>query len=273
MNRDHVATIARTDLRQLAKAKDFVIPMAILGTLFFVAIPATLLLTITRIGEVGPIEQVSQALDALPDRAVENLQGDTPSGRTAYALAVYLFAPLAIIVPLMISTSVGAASIVGEREKGTGEFLAHSPAGTTEIYLGKLVASFVPGYLTTLVGFGVYSLIVNLIVGPKVGGWFFPTADWLILMLWVVPPFLVIALSVVVRLSARLRSTAAAHQAAGLVSLPTIILAYTQSTGALFGACEVTVLIGAAAWLAGLFSITRAVRSVRRSRLLSVAET
>ncbi|MEQ8719246.1 MAG: ABC transporter permease subunit [Acidimicrobiales bacterium] len=273
MNIHHVKTIARTDLLQLAKAKDFIIPMAILGTLFFVAIPATLLFTITSIGEVGPIQQVSEALDALPDRAVENLRGDTPSGRTAYALSVYLFAPLAIIVPLMISSSVGAASIVGEREKGTGEFLAHSPAGTTDIYLGKLIASFIPGYVTTLVGFGIYSLIVNLIVGPEVGGWFFPTLDWLVLMLWVVPPFLVIALSVVVRISARLRSTAAAHQAAGLVSLPTILVAYSQSTGAMFGETGATVLIGALAWLVGGVSIWRAVRSVRRSRLLSVAES
>ncbi|MEZ5342331.1 MAG: hypothetical protein R2706_13055 [Acidimicrobiales bacterium] len=44
-----------------------------------------------------------------------------------------------------------------------------------EIYVGKLIASLVPGYVTTVVGFGLYSLIVNLTVGPSVGGWFFPT--------------------------------------------------------------------------------------------------
>src|SRR6266853_3644154 len=82
------------------------------------------------------------------------------------ALAVYLFAPMAVVVPLTISTAVGAATIVGERERGTGEFLAHSPAGVREIYLGKLIASLVPGYFTTIVGFGFYALIVNTIVGP-----------------------------------------------------------------------------------------------------------
>ena len=81
-----------------------------------------------------------------------------------------------MVVPITISTAVGAATIVGERERGTGEFLAHSPAGIREIFLGKLVASLLPGYLTTIVGFGIYSLIVNTIVGPDVGGWFFPTS-------------------------------------------------------------------------------------------------
>ena len=39
-------------------------------------------------------------------------------------------------------------------------------------------------------------------------------------MLWVVPPFLAITLSVVLRLSARVKSAAAAQQASGLVTLP-----------------------------------------------------
>ena len=77
---------------------------------------------------------------------------------------------------------------------------------------------------------------MNLIVGPDVGGWFFPTPQWWVLMFWVVPPFLALTLSLVLRLSARVKSTAAAQQASGLVTLPLIMIAYAQSTGALFGA-------------------------------------
>jgi ABC-type Na+ efflux pump permease subunit len=185
---------------------------------------------------------------------------------------VFLFAPVAIVVPLTISTAVGAATIVGERERGSGEFLAHSPAGTREIYLGKLIASVLPGYVTTIVGFAVYSLIVNTVVGPEVGGWFFPTPQWWLLMLWVVPPFLAVTLSVVLRLSARVKSTAAAQQASGLVTLPLIMIAYSQSTGALFGAGSATVVIGAVAWLVAAVGLSRGMRSVNRSRLLGVAD-
>ena len=80
---------------------------------------------------------------------------------------MYLLAPIAVVVPLTISSAIGASTIVGERERGTGEFLAHSPADTREIYVGKLFASIIPGYLTTIVGFGIYSLLVNVIVGPE----------------------------------------------------------------------------------------------------------
>ena len=99
---------------------------------------------------------------------------------------------MAIVVPLTISTAVGAATIVGERERGTGEFLAHSPAGIREIYLGKLIASLIPGYFTTLVGFGVYSLIVNTGRRPRGRRLVLPDPQWWVLMLWVVPPFLVL---------------------------------------------------------------------------------
>jgi ABC-type Na+ efflux pump permease subunit len=270
-SRSRTWTVARTDLKQLAQARDFWLPMTLLGSFFFAIVPAVLLVTITQIGDVDVVARVSDALEVLPDSAQSQIRGESPEGQTGYALAVFLFAPVAVIVPLTISTAVGAATIVGERERGTGEFLAHSPASAREIFLGKLIASLVPGYLTVVVGFGVYSVIVNLTVGPEVGGWFFPTSQWWVMIVWVLPPFLAICLSLVLRLSARVSSTAAAQQASSLVSLPLIMIAYSQATGVLFGAGNLPVVIGAIAWLVAIVSLRRGMRAVTRSRLLGVA--
>lgn len=272
MRWDHARTVARTDLKALAQARDYWIPMLILGGIFFVIIPGVLLGLLTSLGDITAVSQISEAIEALPERAESQLRGDTDVGRASYALAVYLFAPIAVVVPITISTAVGAATIVGERERGTGEFLAHSPAGTREIFLGKLAASLIPGYLTTLIGFGIYALIVNSLVGPEVGGWFFPTRQWWLLMLWVVPPFLALTLSLVLRLSARVQSTAAAQQASALVSLPLILIAYSQATGSLYSGEGVTLVIGAAAWILAAVSLWRGMLAVRRGRLLGVAD-
>jgi ABC-2 type transport system permease protein len=273
MNRRRMWAVARNDLRQLARSPDFWLPMLVLAALFFVVVPTALLLGINELGTAGggTVQRVSAALDMLPQQAQDAIQGESPADRTSYALAVYLFAPLAVIVPMTISSAVGANTLVGEKEKGTGEFLAHSPASEREIYLGKLVASLVPGYATTLVGFGIYSLGVNLIVGPKVGGWFFPTPQWWVLMFWVVPPFLAITLSVVLRLSARVKSAAAAQQASGLVTLPLIVLSYAQSTTGMFGA-STGVLLGLVAWLFAIFGLMRGARAVTRPRLLGIED-
>jgi len=119
------------------------------------------------------------------------------------------------------------------------------------------------------VGFGLYSLLVNLIVGPRVGGWFFPTRDWWILMLFVIPPFLALTLSVVLRLSGRVRSAAAAQQASGLVTLPLISLSYAQSSGVLFGTKSVFIF-GVLAWVGAAYGLVRGQKAVKRSRLLGI---
>jgi ABC-type Na+ efflux pump permease subunit len=244
--------------------------MVILAAAFFVVIPMILLLGITRLGDVATVQKVSNALDLLPASARHAVRGTSAADRTSYALAVYLFAPLAVIVPLTISTAVGANTLVGERERGTGDFLAQSPASEREIYLGKLIASLLPGYVTTMVGFGLYSLAVNLIVGPHVGGWFFPTLPWWVLMVWIIPPFLAITLSVVLRLSARVKSAAAAQQASGLVTLPLIVVTYAQSTGGLLGAGRSGLVVGALAWIVAAAGLVRGARAVTRARLLGV---
>lgn len=278
MNRARVLTVARTDLRQLWQSKDFWVPMLLLGGIFFVFVPGVLLTVIDNIGSAETTRRLSETLDALPASAVggidDALGADAkPQAKVGYALAVYLLAPIVVVVPLTISSAVGSSAIVGERERGTGEFLAHSPAATREIYMGKLIASFLPGYITTIGGFGIYSILVNGILAPEAGRIVFPTGPWWLLILWVLPAFLLLALSIILRLSARVRSTAAAQQAAGLVTFPLIILGYVQATGSLFGdsVILVTFLLGAAAWGVAIVSLGSGMRSVRRSALLGVA--
>lgn len=272
LDRARAWAVTRTELRQLIEARDFWVPMVILGSIFFLFIPILLLTIITRVGDINAVQQLSQALEILPQNAQDAIKGDTEQGRAAYAIAVYLLAPIAVVVPLTISTAVGASTIVGERERGTGEFLAHSPASVHEIYLGKLLASLIPGYVTTAVGFATYSLIVNIVVGPSVGGWFFPTLQWWILMLWVVPPFVALTLSIVLRLSARVKSTAAAQQASGLVTLPLIMVAYGQSTGSVYGSVWPGVVVGAIAWVLAIAGLISGMRAVNRARLMGVAD-
>lgn len=269
MNLRRLLVITRCDLRQVAQSPDFWVPMVILAAFFFVIAPASLLSAVSAVEDIAAVQKISETLTVLPQRAQDAVPDADPAARTSYALAVYLFAPLGVIVPMTISTAIGANSLVGERERGTGEFLAHTPASEAEIYLGKLIASLLPGYLTTVAGFGAYSLVVNLIVGPDVGGWFFPTADWWLLMFWVVPPFLALTLSVVLRLSARVKSAAAAQQASGLVTLPLIMLAYGQASGFLVGGgVRAGMMLGAGAWLLAAVGLALGARVVSRERLL-----
>jgi ABC-type Na+ efflux pump permease subunit len=265
-----VWTVARIDLHRLFISKDYWIPMVILGGIFFVFIPWVLLGVVTRPQSINIVQQIGEVLTSLPGAAADVVQGETAQGRAAYSMAVFLLAPVAIVVPLTISSAVGAQAIVGERERGIGEFLAHSPLSIKEIYAGKLIASALPGYVATLVGFTVYALIVNFRAGPVVGGWFFPTAGWWLLIFWVVPPFLLVALAIIVRLSARVQSTAAAQQAASLISLPIIMASYVASSGFVLNPTLAATIVGSVAWVLAIWGIASGARAINRERLLGV---
>lgn len=262
--------VARIDLRRLLLSKDYWIPLLVLAGLFFVFMPLALLSIVTIERDIQLVDQIAGVLDSLPGAVQDNLVGDTPRARGAYALAVYLIAPISIVVPLTISSAVGAQAIVGERERGTGEFLAHSPLTVREIYVGKLIASLVPGYVAALGGFAVYSLIVNWRVGPLFDGWFFPTIGWWVLILWVMPPFLASAISVIVRVSSRVQSTVAAQQAATLVSLPIILGSYAVSSGVVVDPTLGALGFGVVAWIFAITGLVRGARVLERESLLGV---
>ncbi|MFN7148546.1 MAG: hypothetical protein ACK4V6_03610, partial [Microthrixaceae bacterium] len=84
---------------------------------------------------------------------------------------------------------------------------------------------------------------------------------------------LLLTLSLVLRLSAKVKSTAAAQQASGLITLPLIFVAYGQATGTLMGTSAATGwIVGGVAWALAAVSLWRGVRSVTRNRLLGVAQ-
>ena len=145
MSWDHVRAIASADLRRLFKSKDYWIPLSLLGALYFVVIPFITLSVVGTIADTPFADQVTSIVGNLPDSIAESSPTDSPTAQAAYVIAVYMLAPIAIIVPLTISVAVASNANVGERERGTGEFLAHSPLTTREIYYGKLIASLIPG--------------------------------------------------------------------------------------------------------------------------------
>ncbi len=269
-NRHRAWVVARTDLLQIYRSRDFWMPLFVIAALFFIALPALLFGSLTSLADQGLVQQIGDIVDTLPASIQQQVQGDAPNVQAAYAMAVYLFAPLAIIVPLTVSSAIGSHTIVGERERGSGEFLAHSPATEQEIFVGKMLAALLPGYAVEVVGFACYSIVVNVIVGPKVGGWFFPTANWWILVLWVVPPFLALVVALILRISARVSSAAAAQQSSALITLPLVIGAYGMASASLARAVGFIALVGLGAWCVAALALWRGIKAVRRERLLGL---
>lgn len=270
MNRSRVLAITRADLRQLRESRDFWVPLAVIATFMFVVLPAVMLWVISTVRDPELLARIVDVVGRLPAPLRSELRGTPPEVQASYTLAIYFFAPLVTLVPLTISSSISANTFVGERERGSGEFLAHSPASTAEIYVGKLLAALLPGYVTAASGVIAYSVMVNLVLAPSGAGVFFPTGNWWIFVVWVIPPLLAMAIALILSLSSRVSSGAAAQQASSLIALPIVILAYAVSERSLFGSPWLAWMVGALAWLGAAYAVRRGARTLDRERLLGV---
>jgi ABC-type Na+ efflux pump permease subunit len=270
VNRARVLAITRSDLRQLRQSRDFWMPLAIIAAFMFVVVPVVLLYVLSTVEDPQLLQKLAEVAGRLPGPVRDRLGGRGDAVQASYTLAVYLFAPLVTLVPLTVSSAVAANTFVGERERGSGEFLAHSPADTSEIFLGKLLAALVPGFVTAACGLVAYSAIVNLMLAPKTDGVLFPMGNWWVFMFWLVPALLALAVTLIVTVSSRVTSGAAAQQASSLIALPLVVTAYGVSANAFFGWPGPAWIAGAIGWVAAALAVWHGTRTLDRERLLGV---
>jgi NhaP-type Na+/H+ or K+/H+ antiporter len=90
-------------------------------------------------------------------------------------------------------------------------------------------------------------------------------------VLWVIPPFIAIALALILRLSARVRSAASAQQASSLVTLPVILASYAVASGLLYSPIITASAAGLIAWIIAGLLLASGYKSIKRERLLGVS--
>jgi hypothetical protein len=91
------------------------------------------------------------------------------------------------------------------------------------------------------------------------------------MILWVGPAVATLGLGVMVRVSARARTTQEATQLGGAVILPLIFLALGQSTGLLLVDLPIALAIGAVVWVIALALVARGAQKFTRDKLAARA--
>jgi ABC-2 type transport system permease protein len=258
-----VRAIALRDLRLLVANKITVIPMVVLPLVIFAGLP--LLVGLVPAAMNLPVDDLDILVDAMPEREAAMLPAD-PDARLAVLLLAYLFAPMLLLVPLMLAVVAAAGSIAGERERRTLETLLLSPATDRQLFIAKTAGAWVPAVVITFVGTIAYQAVANHALADT-GVRPFPNATWTLLIVWVSPALAAATLGVVVTISARSRTYEGALQAGGLLVLPLIAVLIAQATGLLFLGPMSVAVAGAALWaLAGLL-LPRGARAMRRDNL------
>lgn len=274
MNWRAMRAIMEKDLRVALQSKAVTLPMIIVPLFIVVLLPVLVALSPFFVRSLGGeamanTAELEELLRTVSPALRQELAGYDLFQAVIVLLLTYLFAPLYLIVPLMVSSVLAADSFAGEKERKTLEALVYSPTTDRELLLAKWLAAWLPGVAVALGSFVVYGVIANVAAWPTLGRVFFPNAMWLVLALGVAPGVAALGLGVTVMVSARVNTFQEAYQTGSLVVLPIVILLIGQLSGVFYLHVGFVALLGLGIWLLDGLIFWWATQTFRRGELLA----
>lgn len=270
MNWRAIRTMIGKDWRVISRSKLVLLPMIILPLILLVLMPAGIGLG----AGLAPEELASEGdlgamLDAVPPEVARQL-GDLDEGAfVAAVMLVYLFAPMFLIVPMMVSSVVAADSFVGEKERKTLEALLHTPLSDLELLLAKMLGAWLAAMAVAVFSFILYAVTVDTIMWYLAGRLVLPNMVWLILVFWVSPGAAAVGLAATVLISARVKTFQEAYQAGGIIVVPIVGVMFAQLAGVIFLSPLVALIFGSVTWALAAVLIWFGRKTFRRERLLT----
>ncbi len=181
---------------------------------------------------------IHKLLELLPQAAQSESFEMTITGLILnYILPVFF-----LMIPIMTSSIMAASSFVGEKEKHTLETLLYCPLSVKQIFRSKVLASFLLSMLVSLISFCAMLLALELEVFFLMGNGLLPGISWLVILLLVSPAVSLIAVTLIVRGSAKAQSVEESQQGAVFLIIPVILLVIGQFTGIML--LNVWILLG-----------------------------
>lgn len=273
MNRRSIVALMRKDIKAIFSSAQMWVPMIIVPLIFVVVLPGVLLILGRTVnlssGGSQDAQFIGQIMGGIPAGALRTqIEGlATVNQQLVYLMVNFLLAPLFLMVPVMVSSIVAAAAFVGEKEKKTLETLLFSPMTEMELFVGKMLAAFVPAVLVSWAGFVLFTAEFIVLGTPLFGRVMWPAPHWWAIILWMVPALSLLMVFLNVLVSTKVKSFQEAQQVSVLVILPILFLLYGQLGGVVFLGTPLLLVCGAVVFALDIVLTHFAVKSFNRDKL------
>jgi ABC-type Na+ efflux pump permease subunit len=262
---DAIRVVVRKDLTAVRRSKAITLPMIIVPGILLVVLPLVM----------GALARSVDPGAALESPLVRNILSAVVALPTQEQLPVlllgYLLSPLLLVLPLMVSAVLAADTFAGEKERRTLEGLLHLPIADRDLFTAKLLSAFLPALAISWIGGLTYAVVANIAAWPATGRLILPFAQWVVMLAWVAPAVALLALSLLVLVSSRARTTQEANQLGGAVILPLIFAAASQVSPALLAPVPVVLGVGAVVWALAALLLRIGAKRFTRDRLATAA--
>jgi len=272
MNWSIIWKIARKDWKEVLQNRTAMTSSLILPIIFAIFLPLLIIYLPGMLSAPGlnnSSAQIQALIQVMPAAVRDQISGLSADQTMVVLILGFFFAPMFLILPLMVASILGADSIVGEKERKTLEALLYTPATDRELYLAKLFSAIAPAVVLAWGSFIVYTLVINLAGAASMGRVWFPLPHWWPLIFWVAPAVATLGMSVIVLISSRVSTFMAAQQTSGLLVLPLALLVIAQATGVIYLSVGLVVALGVVIWSLDAVLIWIGVKQFSRSALMA----
>ncbi len=222
---DKAFAVAVKDIKEVFSSFSIYGPMIGMPLLFAVALP---FLTVYVTIHAAPVlaSELTKAHVTLPGA------GNVTELLFMEFFAVNILGPIFLTMPILTAAVIAADSLAGEKERKTSEALLSMPITSSELLLGKILASFIPTILLTLLVFLVYGVSTNFFAYQAFQTYILPTPAWLMMIATI--PFLALApIALIVFVSGHVKGIKEAQQISTLLVLPVLIMPFISELGAI----------------------------------------
>jgi len=229
---DKTILVFRKDWREISRNWEVILPIVIVPLLFSILFPilVTMAPSLASMPE-SSLSNIKAMIRILPGPMKDDLIGMTNEQTIIYILAIYIFAPTFLIIPIMASSVIASDSFAGEKERKTIEALFATPISDSELFMGKIMVCFIPAMTITLTSFMVYSTIIDVLSFSVFGGkLLFPNLIWILLIFGLAPAVALGSIGLTVMISAKVRGFREAQQISAMLLIPIMILILGQAS-------------------------------------------
>lgn len=213
------------DIRGITASKQSLIAMIVVPLVLTVFIPSVFIILLHFIpNELSEFETMLSMLSI--DVTQDNMN------IAIISLLINNIMPMFfIIIPIMVSSIVAASSFVGEKEKRTLETLLYCPLSLKQIFQAKIMSSFIMSTLVSIISFVIMIIVTQIEIFFTTGMLLLPSYVWLVVLIILSPAVSLIAITLIVRGSAKAQTMEESQQRSGLLVLPVVFFVAGQFMG------------------------------------------
>lgn len=226
MNRA-IRAIVKKDMREITANRQLLLTIVIVPIVLTLVVPSVFLLTAHFAPE--DVNGMEEVIKLMP----ESVQNAGMEEIMVSLLFNNILPVFFLIIPIMASSVMAASSFVGEKEQSTLETLLYSPLTVKQLFCAKVLAAFLMSMLVSYSSFLLMILVVGLENYFLCGGILHPGVSWFPVMLLLSPAVSLIAITLIVRGSAKAQNVMEAQQKAAFLILPVVFLMAGQFVGAM----------------------------------------